>query len=181
MLEQWASLGSIFSENVLSVNKPRVGIVNIGTEDKKGNEFQIEANKIFKNRTDINYIGFIEPRDLLYSTVDVAVIDGYGGNLVLKTMEGTILALLKLIKEEMMSKTKYKIGGLFVKGAFQNIKENLDYRNVGAAWVIGLNGLAIKTHGSSDKKSYLGAFSQVSTALEKNAIEKIKKGLNEKS
>ena len=174
MIEQWAILGHKFSKNVLNISKPRVGVVNIGTEDGKGNEFQIEANKILKNRNDINYVGFVEPRELLNSVVDVAIVDGYGGNLILKTMEGTVLSLLKLIKKELTSKTKYKMGALLAKGAFKNIKETLDYRNVGAAWIMGLNGLAIKTHGGSDKKAYLGAFSQLAEALNNNALEKIK-------
>lgn len=178
MLEQWAYLGASFSTSVLSIKKPRVGIVNIGTEDKKGNDFQVEANEILKAKKDINYIGFVEPRELLNSAVDVAIIDGYGGNLVLKTMEGTVLSLLKLIKKELTSKTKYKIGALISKGAFKNVKENLDYRNVGAAWIIGLNGLAIKAHGGSDRKAYSGAFNQISNALDNNALTKLKKANN---
>lgn len=177
MLIQWAQLGNVFSKTVLSVKNPVIGLVNIGTEDSKGRELQQLAHKSLKEDKTINYTGFIEPRDLLNASVDVAIVDGYGGNLILKSMEGTVLSLLKLIKEELTSKTTYKMGALLAKGAFSNIKETLDYRNVGAAWVIGLNGLAIKTHGSSDKKAYLGSFKQVHEALEKNALEQFKKSL----
>lgn len=178
MLEQWANLGSIFSNLVLNIKKPRVGVINIGTEDSKGNDFQIEANKNLLKNKNINYVGFVEPRELLKGVVDVAVVDGYGGNLILKTMEGTIISLLTLIKQEIKSKLKYKIGAKLSRGAFTNVKKSLDYRNVGSAWLFGLNSLAIKAHGGADKKSYLGAFSQIVEALEKNAIEKIKKALN---
>ncbi len=179
MMVQWASIGSLFSKVSLNVKKPRVGIVNIGTEDTKGHDFHKEAHKLLKENKKINYIGFVEPRELLNGIVDVAIIDGYGGNLVLKTMEGSILPLLKLIKKELNTKLKYKIGGMLSKGAFRKIKNNLDYRNVGAAWLIGLNFPAIKTHGSSDKKSYLGAFSQLSDVLEKDVMAKLRKVMSE--
>ncbi|MCK5806837.1 MAG: phosphate acyltransferase PlsX [Mycoplasmataceae bacterium] len=179
MLVQWASLGSSFVQTVLKVKNPRVGIINIGTEENKGKSFHKEANEILKKRKDINYVGFVEPRELLNSVVDVAITDGYGGNLILKSMEGTVLALLKLLKEELMSKTKYKMGALLSKGAFKNVSKRLDYRNIGAAWIIGLNGIALKTHGSSDEKAYFGAFKGIAQAINTNAIEKFKEVFNE--
>jgi len=92
----------------------------------------MDANKELK-KSKLNYSGFVESRDLLNAKVDVAVVDGYAGNMILKTMEGTVLSLMKVIKENIMSKTKYKIGGLLAKGAFKQTGENLDYRNVGSA------------------------------------------------
>ena len=178
MLEQWAILGNVFSKEVLKINNPKIGIVNIGTEDKKGNEFQINANINLKNNKDINYIGFIETRDLLNAIVDVAIIDGYGGNLVLKTIEGTALSLFQMIKKELNSKLIYKVGGLMSKKAFRNIKDVLDHRNVGAAWLFGLNHFAIKVHGGSDKKTYLSAFDQIVNAIENDSINKVKKVFN---
>lgn len=174
---QWAFLGSAFAKAVLNVENPRVSIINVGTEDEKGLEWAREAHQVLKEKKNINYVGFIESRDLLKAKVDVAVIDGYGGNLVLKTMEGTALSMLKLIKESLTSKLKYKIGALIAKGGFVEAKERLDYRNVGAAWIAGLNGLALKVHGGSDKKAYMGALKQVELALEKNALEKFKEAL----
>ena len=179
MLVQWASLGEVFAKVILEVESPRVGIVNIGTEDKKGFDYHIEANKQLKSQDEINYVGFVETRDLLAHEVDVAVADGYGGNLVLKTMEGTVLSLLKLIKQELTSKLIYKIGAGLAKGAFNEIKETLDYRNVGAAWILGLNGIAIKSHGGSDEKAYLGAFGQIKEAVDKDALAKFKESFNQ--
>ena len=178
MLVQWAKLGSVFSKEVLGVETPRVGLLNVGTEDKKGKDFHSEAHAILKNEIKLNYVGFIESRNLLNHEVDVAVVDGYAGNFILKTMEGTVLSLMKVIKEEIKSKLKYKIGGLIAKGAFKQVGERLDYRNVGAAWIIGLSALAIKTHGSSDMKAYLGAFKQISIALDNDALDKLKGGLD---
>lgn len=175
MLVQWSYLGNSFAKSALEISKPRVGIINIGTEPTKGFIWQQEAAKVLAKDKKINFVGFVEPRNLLKGVVDVAVVDGYAGNMILKTMEGTSLTLLSLLKEKLMSKTKYKIGALLSKGAFKGVKDQLDYRNVGAAWVMGLNGLAIKTHGSSDKKSYLGAFGQIANAFNTSTLEKIKK------
>lgn len=170
-------MGNAFSKAVLGVQSPKVGLLNVGTEDEKGFESVREAHQNLKKNKDINYVGFIESRELLKAPVDVAIIDGYGGNLVLKTMEGTALAMLSLIKQSLTSKFIYKIGALIAKGGFVAVKETLDYRNVGAAWVIGLNGLALKVHGGSDKKAYLGAFGQLKEALDKNALEEFKKAV----
>lgn len=176
MLVQWAHLGNAFYKAMFNVKKPRVGVVNIGTEEYKGHDYHIEANKELMG-SKLNYKGFVESRDLLQSKVDVAIVDGYAGNMILKSMEGAVLALLSSLKASLKSKTKYKIGALLAKGAFKKVGENLDYRNVGSAWIIGLNYLAIKSHGGADKKSYLGAFNQISNALENNVLEKIKKGI----
>ena len=179
MLIQWAFLGSLFSKAVIGTKNPEVGIVNIGKEENKGKSFHMEANNILKNQKNINYVGFVEPRELLNSAVDVAIVDGYGGNLILKAMEGTVLSIFKLLKEELMSKTKYKIGALISKGAFKNISKRLDYRNIGAAWIIGLNSIALKTHGSSDRKAYFGSFESIARALNSGAIQKFKEAFNE--
>lgn len=177
MLVQWAHLGNVFYQKMFNIKKPRVGIVNIGTEDYKGHDFQIKANKELK-KSNLLYKGFIESRDLLKSQVDVAIVDGYAGNMILKTMEGTVLSLLKSLKSALKSKTKYKIGALLARGGFKKAAENLDYRNVGSAWIIGLNYLAIKCHGGADKKSYLGAFNQISQALENDVLIKMKEEMN---
>lgn len=176
---QWAFLGSAFAKAVLDAQNPRVAIVNVGTEDEKGLAWAKEAHQVLKQNNKINYVGFIEARELLKAKVDVAVIDGYGGNLVLKSMEGTALSMLALLKESLTSKLKYKIGALISKGGFVEVKERLDYRNTGAAWVVGLNGLALKVHGGSDQKAYMGAFNQVKIAMDKNALAKFKEALND--
>ena len=173
MLVQWAHIANIYATEVFKIKKPRVGIINIGTEDKKGHDFHKEANQELKD-SELNYVGFIESRHLLNSIVDVAVVDGYAGNMVLKTMEGTALSLFKILKEELTSSLKNKIGALISKNAYKNVKKRLDYRNVGAAIIIGLNAIAIKTHGNSDEIAYNGALNQIKLAIDNDVINKIK-------
>ena len=169
-LIQWAYLANIFSQKVLNVEKPKLGIVNIGTESHKGFEWHHEAHEALKKDKTIDYIGFIEPRDLLSGIVDIAISDGYGGNLVLKSMEGAILSMSEMLKKAFRKNIKRKIGGLLSKAAFKEVKENFDYRNVGGAWIIGVNGLAIKAHGSSNKKAFIGALNQVKLAIENDIV-----------
>lgn len=179
-LVQWAKLGQAFSKAVLKIENPKVSILNVGTEENKGFEEHQVANKELKEMSQnglMNYVGFIEGRDLLAGDVDVVVTDGYAGNICLKTMEGAILNFQKIIKENLTSNIFRKLCALFLKGAFNNIKEHLDYRNVGAAWIIGVEGVIIKCHGSSDNKAYTGALEQLKIALSSNALEEFKKVL----
>lgn len=178
-LVQWAKLGATFSKTILGVLKPKVGILNIGTEDYKGFDYHKEANEHLKENTnnDFDYIGFIESRNLLQGNCDVVVADGYAGNITLKALEGTVLSFSKLIKNKLTKNIWRKIKALTLKSAFKDIKEHLDYRNVGAAWIIGVNGIVIKAHGSSDVKAYLGALNQIKLAIESNALIEFKKAL----
>jgi len=147
-------MGSIFYRINFNSKNPNVHLINIGTEDKKGLEETKEANLILKKDKKINYKGFIEPRDLLNGDVDVAIVDGYAGNMILKTMEGTMVSIFALLKTKLKSKTKYKIGALLSKGAYKSLKDHLNYKTTALAYIIGLNGLAVKVHGSADRESY---------------------------
>lgn len=178
-LVEWAKIANVYARTLLNIVNPRVSLINIGTEDYKGLEIVKEASQLLKNNKFINYIGYTEPRYLLDGVTDVAVIDGYGGNLVLKSLEGAILSFKNLLKDKIMAKPIRKFGYLFLKGAFKDVAETLDYRNVGAAWLIGLNGLSIKCHGNSDTKAYLGALNQIKLVIKNNVIEAIKKELND--
>ncbi|ADE19725.1 phosphate acyltransferase PlsX [Mycoplasma crocodyli] len=178
-LVEWSLIANEYAKVLLDVSVPKVALLNIGTEDYKGTDEVKTAHEILKTKN-INYIGFQEPRNILNYTTDVAVIDGYGGNLVLKSLEGAILSFKDLIKNKIKIKLIRKIGYLFLRGAFHDVAETLDYRNVGAAWVIGVNGVVIKCHGSSDEKSYLGALNQVKLALEKDVLNKVIKSINSK-
>ncbi|WP_029906562.1 phosphate acyltransferase PlsX [Mycoplasmopsis opalescens] len=177
-LVEWAIIARLFAKKLLNIDNPKISLINIGSEDYKGSETTRKAHQkllaIKNNRNDFNYSGFAEPRELMRGQTDVAIIDGYGGNLVLKSLEGALLAFKDLLKEKIMLKTMRKLGYLMMKGAFKDVAETLDYRNVGAAWVIGVNGVAIKSHGSSDSKALLGAYKQIKIALESNVLEQIK-------
>lgn len=178
-LVEWAKIANVYARTLLNIVNPRVSLINIGTEDYKGLEIIKEASQLLKDNKFINYIGYTEPRYLLDGATDVAVIDGYGGNLVLKSLEGAILSFKNLLKDKIMAKPIRKFGYLFLKGAFKDVAETLDYRNVGAAWLIGLNGLSIKCHGNSDTKAYLGALNQIKLVIKNNVLEAIKKELND--
>ncbi len=179
-LVQWAKLGVAFASTVLKAENPRVNILNVGTEDNKGFEAHQAAHtelKKLKEENKMNYQGFIEGRDILAGITDVIVSDGYAGNISLKSMEGAILNFQKIIKENLTSNIFRKINALMLKKAFNNIKEHLDYRNVGAAWIIGVEGIIIKCHGSSDEKAYQGALMQIKQGIDLNALEEFKKVL----
>ncbi|MEE3928387.1 phosphate acyltransferase PlsX [Mycoplasmopsis ciconiae] len=178
-LKEWALISNEYAKIILNIDQPKIALVNIGTEEYKGNEVTKEANLEFKELPNINYIGFVEPRDLLRYICDVAIIDGYGGNILLKSIEGAILSFKDIIKEKISAKLIRKIGYLFIKGAFRDVSETLDYRNVGSAYVIGVNGLAMKAHGSSDYLSFLGALNQIKLALEKDIMTKVNEASNE--
>ncbi|WP_027120339.1 phosphate acyltransferase PlsX [Mycoplasmopsis lipofaciens] len=176
-LVEWAKIANSFAKVFLKTDTPRIALLNIGVEDYKGLEITRNADSILKQNKNINYIGFKETRDLLEGICDVAVIDGYGGNLVLKSYEGAVLSFKKLIKSQIMKKTIRKIGYLFLKNAFNDVSKIMDYRNVGAAWIAGVDGIAIKSHGSSDQKAYMGALEQIKIALENNILNQVKKDL----
>lgn len=172
-LVEWAKIASIFYKYMFNIDNPVVKQVNIGTEEYKGGELQIETHKLLKN-SGLNYQGFVEPRSLLDNDCDVAVIDGFSGNLVLKSLEGAILSFKKILKEALTKNVFRKMIALSMKKSFKEIGNRLDYRNVGAAWVIGVNAMMIKSHGSSDTKAYLGALNQIKLGLEKDIFTKIK-------
>ena len=175
-LIQWAKLGAAFSKSVLKVENPKVSILNIGTEDYKGYEYHQKAHKLLKeSNLKFEYNGFIESRYLLNGLVDVVVADGYSGNITLKTLEGTVLSFSKLLKNKINKNLWRKLCALLLKNVFKDVKEQLDYRNVGAAWILGLNKIVIKSHGSSDRKAYIGALNQIKLAIESNALEEFKK------
>lgn len=178
-LYEWALIGNEYAKVILDLQNPRVSLINIGTEEYKGKEEVKEAYKMLQENKKLNFTGYVESRDILQSITDVAVIEGYAGNILLKSLEGTILSFVKLIKQKIKAKMIRKIGYLFIKGAFKDISKTLDYRNTGSAYVIGVNGLAMKSHGSSDYKSYLGSLNQIKLALEKNIITKVKEAVSE--
>ncbi len=147
-LAQFAIMGSLYAEVALGVERPRVGLLNVGLEDEKGNELVKATAPILKNLP-INYTGYVEARDLPSRLVDVVVCDGFVGNVVEKYTEGLAMSLLGLIKQELLSSTRTKIGALLAKPAFNRLRRRMDYSEYGGVPLLGLNGLVIKCHGSS--------------------------------
>jgi len=175
-LLQFAKMGSIYMENVMNIPKPRVGLLNIGAEREKGNMLTKEAYGLLE-ASDLNFTGNVEARDVPLGAVDVVVCDAFTGNVVLKYTEGFAKAVLGMIKKELMSTTMTKIGAMFAKGAFANLKKSFDYREVGGAPFLGLKALVIKAHGSSDARALCSAINLCTEFVEKDITGKISESI----
>lgn len=171
-LYQFAMMADIYMEDILGRKNPKVGLVNIGSEENKGSELTKETHKLLKE-SHLNFQGNFETRDILSGDVDVAVTDGFTGNIILKTIEGTAMSMMGEIKKSMTSSLKSKIGAVLVKSGLKNIKDLLDYRQYGGAPLLGLNGHVLKAHGSSDAVAIASAVRQAKRMANSDSIEKI--------
>ena len=158
-LVQFALMGSAYMKSVIGVDKPRVGLLNNGAEEEKGNELTKETHQLLKTAP-IHFTGNCEGRDVLGGEFDVVVCDGFDGNIVLKGTEGAAELILSLLKQGLMSSFRNKIGALLAKPAFRQLKKKLDYTEYGGAPLLGVNGGVIKAHGSSNGKSFRSAILQ---------------------
>jgi phosphate acyltransferase len=177
-LLQYAIMGSIYSEKVRGIAKPRVGLLNIGTEEKKGTELTKQAFELLKN-ANVNFVGNVEARDLLDGVADVVVTDGFTGNMVLKTVEGTALSMFKMLKTTLMSSLKSKLAAAVLKPEFKVLKNTLDYSEYGGAGLFGLKAPVIKAHGSSSGQAIFSAIRQTREMVEKNVVGLIKKSIED--
>lgn len=177
-LLQYAIMGSIYSEKVRGISNPRVGLLNVGTEDKKGNELTKEAFELIK-ATNLNFVGNIEARDLLDGVADVVVTDGFTGNVALKTIEGTALSMFKMLKTAFTSNLKSKIAAGLLMPELKGLKKTLDYSEYGGAGLFGLKAPVIKAHGSSDANGIFSAIRQTYDMVEKNVAGTIHQTLEE--
>ena len=173
-LVQFARIGSIYMESVVGVKNPRVGLVNIGVEEEKGNALTRETYPLLKNCSDINFVGNIEARDVPMGLADVLVCEAFAGNIVLKMMEGVSSALITKIKAGMMSSFRSKIGALLVKPALKSTLKDFSTEEYGGAPLLGLNGLVVKTHGSSTAVEIKNSILQCIAFKEQKINDKIK-------
>lgn len=173
-LAQFAIMGSIYMEKVMNRNNPEVALLNIGHEETKGNELVKESYKRLKELKGVNFIGNVEPRDVLEGTADILVCDGFVGNVVLKLIEGVALSLFGMLKEEFTSTTVSKVGALLLKPRFKSIKAKMDYAEHGGAPLLGINGGIIKAHGSSDSRAIKNAIRQGKTFIDNKVLENIR-------
>lgn len=177
-LLQYAIMGSIYSEKVRGISNPRVGLLNIGTEEKKGNELTKHSFDLLK-QANINFVGNVEARDLLDGVADVVITDGFTGNMVLKTIEGTALSMFKMLKQALMSSVKSKLAAAVLKPEFASLKNTMDYSEYGGAGLFGLKAPVIKAHGSSNSQSIFSAIRQTREMVEKDVVTHIKKTVEE--
>ena len=170
-LAQYAYMGSLYLQKAFFIDSPRVGLLNIGAEDEKGDALRREAFAIIKELDGVNFIGNIEARDVLSGGVDLVVCDGFSGNVLIKSIEGTSLGLLKKLKKDIYSKPLYKLGGLLMKKMFSEEKKFMDYRNYGGSVLLGCRKTIVKGHGSSNDVSVAKCIEQVYNA-EKGGLTK---------
>ena len=173
-LVQFAVMGQIYARNVLHVPSPRVGLLSIGEEDSKGNQLTHDTMPLLRAFTGLNFIGNVEGRDLFNGRVDVTVCDGFAGNIALKSVEGAARLFSSLLREALKSTVTSQVGALLSRRAFNDFKKRVDYSEYGGAPLLGVRGVCIVGHGSSNEKAVMNgirvaaefARAEVNTSIE---------------
>ena len=172
-LVQFAKMGSIYMEHVVGIKNPKVGIVNIGAEEEKGNALVKETFPLLKEEKELNFIGSVEAREIASGGADILVCEAFVGNVILKFFEGVALTFLGCIKEGLMSSLRTKLGALMVKPALKGLVKTFDVSSQGGAPLLGLKGLVVKAHGNSKAKEIKTALCQCIAFKENSINEKI--------
>ena len=159
-------------ENILGIKNPRIGLMNIGEEEVKGNELTKATHNLLK-QLDINFVGNVEGRDIYIGEVDLIVTDGFTGNVTLKVSEGVVEVMLSMLKREIMSNIFSKIGFFFLKHSLKRIKKKLDYSEYGGALLLGVNGIVIIGHGGSNAKAIKNAIHLSYKFVSERVLDKI--------
>ncbi|MFN2256880.1 MAG: phosphate acyltransferase PlsX [Desulfuromonadaceae bacterium] len=163
-LEQFAIMGDVYARNVMGISAPRVGLLSNGAEEKKGNDLTRNTHALLKQH-DLNYLGYVEGRDIYSGAVDVVVCDGFVGNIVLKTSEGLASSIASMLREELHSRFLARIGYLLARPAFKAFKQKIDCEEYGGAPLLGIRGTCIICHGSSSAKSIATAIKQAAESI----------------
>ena len=148
-LRQFAIMASLYMENVYGVKQPRTALLNVGKEPEKGDDIRRETYQLLQETPSVNFVGNMESRDLLSGAYDLVVADGFSGNVLVKTTEGTAVELLKKLKKDIYSRSLYKLGALLMKKMFMEEKEFMNYQNYGGSVLLGTENVVVKGHGSS--------------------------------
>ena len=175
-LVQFGVMGDAYMRGVFGMENPRVGLVNIGAEAEKGNALVKETYPLME-KAPYNFVGNVEARDVMADVADVLVADGFAGNLILKNTEGVAMALMKIIKQEMMADFRGKMAGLIGKPAFKRVKKLMDYTEVGGAPLLGVQGAVVKAHGSSNAHAFACAIGQLIKMIDGKVVDIIEKGV----
>ncbi len=177
-LEQFGIMGSIYSEQILGIDRPKVSLVNVGEEKGKGNELVKEAYELLEN-SDLNFQGNIEARDIPRGKTDVIVCDGFTGNVILKLTEGVAITLFDLLKEKFTASVPRKLAAIILKPGLREIKKAYDYTEEGGAPFVGVKGVLIKAHGSSNGKAFKNAIRKGRLFVEKDIVGKIESSVED--
>ncbi|MBQ8268007.1 MAG: phosphate acyltransferase PlsX [Clostridia bacterium] len=176
MLAQFGIMASVYLEKVEGIENPKIGLLNIGVEDTKGDELRVEAYKLLK-QAPINFVGNIESREMPKGVCDAVIADGYTGNIALKLIEGTAITFFKMVKGALYKNLKNKIAALVLKKDLYALKSMMDSSEVGGAPLLGVSKPVIKAHGSSDAKAIKNAIRQAIIFTEKNVIATISENI----
>ena len=179
-ITQLAYYATIMARETLKIDNPKVGLINIGTEEGKGREVDKETYEALKNDERINFIGNIEPKEMFFVDCDIFINDGFTCNILLKTLEGTAKYMGACLKKEIKSSFKSKIGALFMKKSLKRFKKVFDASEAGGAMLCGLTSLVIKAHGNSDEKAISNAIRQAKTLVDANIVSRISQELGDK-
>ena len=177
-LFQFALMGSVLYEGIFNIKNPRVGLLNVGTEESKGTSLVQEAYRLLKDNTRINFIGFVEGRDFPLGKCDVTVTDGFTGNCVLKASEGIARMLLIMLKQEMLSSVRTQVAGKLGKPAFENVKRRVDHNEFGGALLLGVKGVYVIAHGGSKHTAIKNAIRVAKDMVKADIVKKIEKTLS---
>jgi len=172
-LVQFGVMGSILSQELLGVENPEVRLLSIGEEPEKGDQITIEAHELLRDETGLNFLGNAEGRDLLRGTSDVIVTGGFTGNLALKLLEGTIKELLDALREEISATPRGKIGGLLIRPAARRLRTRLDPDTYGGAYLIGLRGLAVISHGNAGRTAIGNAIRLAARGVDNRVVDRL--------
>lgn len=176
-LKEFSLMGSIYAKEIIGIDNPKVGLVNIGDEKGKGTTLVKESYDEIESLETINFIGNLEARDIPFGKADVIVCDGFTGNVILKLSEGVAKSLTGMIKDAFMKNILTKISAIFVKSGLSDMKKKLDYSEYGGAPLLGVKKLVVKAHGSSNSKAFKNAIRFTEKALKNDIIGKIKENL----
>lgn len=178
-LLQFAVMGQIYAKNVLGINSPKVGLLSIGEEKEKGNQLVKESYSLFENDSRIdNFVGNVEGRDIFNGNCDIVICDGFVGNVVLKTTEGVASLMFKLLKDAFSTNLRSKLAYILLKPYLKSLKEKTDYRQYGGAPLLGVNGVVIISHGSSDELAVMNAIKVARDTVHNNVVEAIESEIN---
>ncbi len=180
-IHQFAIMATLYSREILGVEKPKVALMNIGTEENKGTEVYKEAYTLLKGDTKLNFAGNLESRELLQGEVDVVVCDGFTGNITLKLVEGVSSTLLSMIKEVMLSSTKSKIGAFLLKDSMMGLKKSMSSSTFGGAPFLGTKYPVVKAHGSSNGIAIKNAIKYAEKYAKSNLIDELEKWVKRQS
>jgi glycerol-3-phosphate acyltransferase PlsX len=179
-LLQFGIMGSVFCAEILGNPRPTVRLLSIGEEAEKGDQLRIETYALLRDATELNFEGNAEARDLLRGAADVVVTDGFTGNMALKLLEGTIKEILDLLREEISATTKGKLGGLLIRPAARRIRARLDPDTYGGAYLLGLRGLAVISHGNSGRRAIANAIQLAAKGVDNRVVERLAESLPER-